>query len=89
MFWWRFGGDRSVLKPGRLVTAVVRDVLPGIVFVTIPELGDLDATIVKEDLTSLGHECTSLAITKGEARPARWGPPAAMQLKVAAANHIV
>lgn len=52
VFWWMFGGDEEALRPGRPVTAIVRKVTRDFAFCSIPELGNRDATLSIEDIST-------------------------------------
>lgn len=52
VFWWMFGGDEEALRPGRPVTAIVRKVMRDFAFCSIPELGNRDAMLGIDDIST-------------------------------------
>ena len=47
-----FGGDETELRPGRPVSVIVRKVLHNVAFCSIPDLGNKEATLALEDISS-------------------------------------
>lgn len=47
-----FGGDETELRPGRPISVIVRKVLQNVAFCSIPDLGNKEATLAKEDISS-------------------------------------
>lgn len=70
-FWWMVEDTPQNLKPGRRVEAVVRYVGQNEVKCSLPELGDLDATISAIDISSAGPVTPSDYLKAGQSINAR------------------
>lgn len=70
-FWLLSGETHTTLKPGRRVQATVTGLGGEAAFCTLPDMGDMEAVILADDISSSGHVRPGDRLRRGDTVPAR------------------
>lgn len=81
IFWLLCGEGEATLKAGRRLQATITGISGEAAYCTLPDINDMEAVILADDISSSGHVRPADRLRRGDTVPARYADCAHVQLK--------